>query len=74
MPGMGQAPQTDDPTVVSAFHTALAHQGLLILAPRCTARHCMERGEDPPVPQARRICDAPEHTAGQRHGQGPCPA
>jgi cytochrome oxidase Cu insertion factor (SCO1/SenC/PrrC family) len=32
MPGMGQAPQTDDPTVVSAFHSALAHQGLLILA------------------------------------------
>jgi cytochrome oxidase Cu insertion factor (SCO1/SenC/PrrC family) len=31
MPGMGQAPQTDDPTVVSAFHSALAHQGLLIL-------------------------------------------
>ena len=31
MPGMGQAPQTDDPTVVSAFHTALAHQGLLIV-------------------------------------------
>jgi cytochrome oxidase Cu insertion factor (SCO1/SenC/PrrC family) len=28
---MGQAPQTDDPTVVSAFHSALAHQGLLIL-------------------------------------------
>jgi cytochrome oxidase Cu insertion factor (SCO1/SenC/PrrC family) len=32
MPGMGQAPQADDPTVVSAFHSALAHQGLLILA------------------------------------------
>ncbi len=31
MPGMGQAPQTNDPTVVSAFHTALAHQGLLIV-------------------------------------------
>jgi cytochrome oxidase Cu insertion factor (SCO1/SenC/PrrC family) len=31
MPGMGEAPQTDDPTVVSAFHTALAHQGLVIL-------------------------------------------
>jgi cytochrome oxidase Cu insertion factor (SCO1/SenC/PrrC family) len=31
MPGMGQAPQNDDPTVVSAFHTALAHQGLVIL-------------------------------------------
>jgi cytochrome oxidase Cu insertion factor (SCO1/SenC/PrrC family) len=31
MPGMGQAPQTDDPTVVSAFHSALAHQGLVIL-------------------------------------------
>ncbi len=31
MPGMGQAPQTDDPVVVSAFHSALAHQGLLIL-------------------------------------------
>jgi cytochrome oxidase Cu insertion factor (SCO1/SenC/PrrC family) len=32
MPGMGDASQTDDPTVVSAFHTALAHQGLVILA------------------------------------------
>jgi hypothetical protein len=31
MPGMGEAPQTDDPTVVSAFHTALVHQGLVIL-------------------------------------------
>jgi cytochrome oxidase Cu insertion factor (SCO1/SenC/PrrC family) len=32
MPGMGQAPPTNDPIVVSAFHTALAHQGLIILA------------------------------------------
>lgn len=31
MPGMGQAPSSTDPLVVSAFHDALAHQGLLIL-------------------------------------------
>jgi cytochrome oxidase Cu insertion factor (SCO1/SenC/PrrC family) len=31
MPGMGDASQTDDPTVVTAFHTALEHQGLVIL-------------------------------------------
>lgn len=32
MPGMGSAPQTNDPAIVSAFHAALAHQGLVILA------------------------------------------
>jgi cytochrome oxidase Cu insertion factor (SCO1/SenC/PrrC family) len=31
MPGMGTGLQTNDPTIVSAFHTALLHQGLIVL-------------------------------------------
>jgi cytochrome oxidase Cu insertion factor (SCO1/SenC/PrrC family) len=32
MPGMGHAPKTTNPLIVSAFHAALLHQGLVILA------------------------------------------
>jgi hypothetical protein len=31
MPGMGNGLTTNDPIIVSAFHTALLHQGLLVL-------------------------------------------
>ena len=31
MPGMGTGLRTNDPTIVSAFHSALLHQGLLVL-------------------------------------------
>ena len=31
MPGMGTGLKTNDPTIVSAFHTALLHQGLIVL-------------------------------------------
>jgi cytochrome oxidase Cu insertion factor (SCO1/SenC/PrrC family) len=31
MPGMGTGLRTNDPTIVSAFHTALLHQGLIVL-------------------------------------------
>jgi cytochrome oxidase Cu insertion factor (SCO1/SenC/PrrC family) len=31
MPGMGTGLRTNDPTIVSAFHSALLHQGLIVL-------------------------------------------
>ena len=31
MPGMGTGLRTNDPIIVSAFHTALLHQGLIVL-------------------------------------------
>ena len=31
MPGMGRALQSNNPTIVSAFHTALLHQLLVVL-------------------------------------------
>jgi len=70
MPGMGHAPQTTNPLIVSAFHSALLHQGLAVLlvlaivALGCTVAQRL---------QARRLGAGAAGTAGPGSATAPPP-
>ncbi len=53
MPGMGTGLRTNDPTIVSAFHSALLHQGLIVLLILAVSRGHVERSAIAAVPPRR---------------------
>ena len=54
MPGMGTGLRTNDPTIVSAFHSALLHQGLIVLLILAVAGVTLNVSANAAVPPRRR--------------------